>query len=42
MFNNQCHSRLLAGLPFDMLLEIFGECDVEGVLNLSAVGASSQ
>ena len=36
------HSRLLAELPFDVLLRVFDECDVDGVLNLSAVSTPSQ
>lgn len=33
-------SLLLAGLPVDILLEIFCYCDLFGVLNLSAVRVS--
>ena len=37
MSENSRQSQLLADLPFDVLLRIFSECDVDGVLNLSAV-----
>ena len=37
MSDHQRHSRVLAELPFDVLLKVLGECDVDGVLNLSAV-----
>ena len=42
MPDNLRQSRLLADLPFDVLLEIFSECDVDDVLNLSAVSIPSQ
>jgi len=37
MSDNLCQSRLLADLPYDVLLKILSECDIDGVLNLSAV-----
>jgi len=37
MSDNLHQSRLLADLPFDALLKIFGECNVDDVLNLSTV-----
>ena len=42
MPDNLRQSRLLADLPFDVLLKIFSECDVDDVLNLSAVSIPSQ
>ena len=42
MSDNLRQSRLLADLPFDVLLKIFSECDVDDVLNLSAVSISFQ
>ena len=42
MSDNLDQSQLLAGLPFDVLLNIFSDCDVEDVLNLSAVSIPSQ
>ena len=42
MSDNLPHSRLLGDLPFDVLLNIFDECDVVGILNLSVVSTSSQ
>ena len=41
MSENMRRSRLLADLPCDVLLKIFSECDVDDVLNLSAVSTSS-
>ena len=35
-------SQLLADLPFDILLKIFSECDVDDILNLSTVSTPSQ
>ena len=40
MSDNPPQSRLLANLPFDVLLKIFSECDVDDILNLSAVSTS--
>ena len=42
MPNNLRQSRLLADLPFDVLLKIFSDCDVDDILNLSAVSIPPQ
>ena len=42
MTDNLRQPRLLADLPFDVLLKMFSECDVDDVLNLSAVSIPSQ
>ena len=42
MSNSLRWSRLLADLPFDVLLKILSECDVNDVLNLSAVSTPPQ
>ena len=42
MSGELCRPRLLATLPFDVLLRIFSECGVGDVLNLSAVSLPSQ
>jgi hypothetical protein len=42
MTDNLRQLRLLASLPFDVLLKIFSECDVDDVLNLSAVSTLFQ
>ena len=40
--NNLSQPQLLTDLPLDALLEIFDLCDLEDVLNLSAVRIQSQ
>jgi len=37
MPDNLRQSRLLADLPFDVLLKIFSECNVDDILNFSVV-----
>ena len=42
MTDNLRQPQLPADFPLDVLLKIFSECDVDDVLNLSAVSIPSQ